>query len=49
MAAIALVFAGLFAVVAVAAFVGGEPFLGAMGALGALMVVWAGARTLFRG
>lgn len=49
MAAIAAVFAVLFAVVAVAAFAGGEPFLGVMGAIGALMVTWAGGRTLLSG
>jgi len=49
MAAIAVVLAALFAVVAVAAFVGGEPFLGAMGAIGCLMVLWVGGLTLFRG
>jgi hypothetical protein len=49
MAAIALVLFVLFGIVAVAAFAGGEPFLGAMSGLGALMVGWAGGRTLFRG
>jgi uncharacterized RDD family membrane protein YckC len=49
MALLALVLASLFAVVAVAAFAGGEPFLGAMGALGCLMVLWVGGLTLFRG
>jgi hypothetical protein len=49
LAAIALVLALLFAIVAVAAFVGGEPFLGAMGALGCLMVIWVGGLTLLRG
>jgi hypothetical protein len=49
MAAIALVLGALFAVVAVAAFAGGEPFLGAMGAIGCLMVLWVGGLTLFRG
>ena len=33
----------------VAAFVGGEPFLGVMGAIGCLMVLWVGGLTLFRG
>jgi uncharacterized RDD family membrane protein YckC len=47
MALLALVLASLFAVVAVAAFAGGEPFLGAMGALGCLMVLWVGGLTLF--
>ena len=49
MAAIALVLFVLFGIVAVAAFAGGEPFLGVMSAIGALMVGWAGGRTLFRG
>lgn len=49
MAGIALVLAALFAVVAVAAFAGGEPFLGVMGVIGCLMVVWVGGLTLFRG
>lgn len=49
MAVIALVLAALFGVVAVAAFAGGEPFLGVMGAIGCLMVVWVGALTLLRG
>jgi hypothetical protein len=49
LAVIALVLAALFAVVAVAAFAGGEPFLGVMGAIGTLMVLWVGALTLFRG
>jgi hypothetical protein len=49
LAVIALGLAALFAVVAVAAFAGGEPFLGVMGAIGMLMVLWVGALTLFRG
>ena len=49
MAAIALVLAALFGIVAVAAFVGGEPFLGVMGAIGCLMVLWVGGLTLFKG
>ena len=49
MAAIALVLASLFAVVGVAAFAGGEPFLGVMGVVGCLMVLWVGGLTLFRG
>jgi hypothetical protein len=48
LAAVALVMAGLFAVVAVASFAGGEPFLGTMAAIGCLMVLWVGALTLFR-
>ena len=42
MAFIALVLAALFAVVALAAFAGGEPFLGVMAAIGCLMVLWVG-------
>jgi hypothetical protein len=49
MAAIALVMAALFAVVGVAAFTGGEPFLGVMGVIGTLMVLWVGGLTLIRG
>ena len=49
MAVIALVLAILFAVVGVAAFLFGEPFLGVMGLIGMLMVLWAGGLTLFRG
>ena len=49
MAMIALVIAALFAVVGIAAFIGGEPFLGVMGIVGALMVLWVGGLTLLRG
>lgn len=49
LAVIALVLGALFALVAVAAFAGGEPFLGVMGAIGCLMVLWVGGLTLFRG
>jgi hypothetical protein len=49
MAVIAIVLGALFAVVAVAAFQGGEPFLGVMGAIGCLMVLWVGGLTLVRG
>ena len=49
MAAIALVMAGMFGIVAVASFAGGQPFLGAMGAAGCLMALWAGGITLLRG
>lgn len=49
MAVIALVLAALFAVVGLAAFIFGEPFLGVMGFLGMLMVLWVGGMTLFRG
>lgn len=49
MAAIALIMALLFGIVAAAAVVGGEPFLAAMGALGCLMTIWVGGITLLRG
>ena len=49
LAAIALVLAGLFGFVAVAAFGGGEPFLAVMGAVGCLMTLWVGTLTLLRG
>lgn len=46
--AIALVLAGVFAAVALAALSSGELFLGVMAGIGALMTVWAGAATLRR-
>ena len=49
LALIALVMAGLFGTVGAASFAGGEPFLGVMGVIGCLMVLWVGAQTLFRG
>jgi hypothetical protein len=49
MAAIAAVLATLFGGVAVAAWVGGEPFLAVMGGIGCLMTAWVGGLTLFRG
>jgi hypothetical protein len=49
MAAIAAVLAFLFGGVAVAAWVGGEPFLAVMGGIGCLMTAWVGGLTLFRG
>lgn len=49
MGLIALVMAALFAGVAVASFVGGEPFLGVMGVIGCLMVLWVGGMSAFRG
>ena len=45
----ALALGALFAVVGIASFVGGEPFLGVMGLIGCLMVLWVGGLTLFRG
>ncbi len=49
LALIALVFAAVFLLVAVASFIGGEPFLGVIGVIGCLMVIWVGGLTLFRG
>jgi hypothetical protein len=49
MAIIALVLGALFALVGVASFLGGEPFLGVMGLIGTLMVLWVGGLTLFKG
>ncbi|MDO8486048.1 MAG: hypothetical protein Q7S35_13990 [Candidatus Limnocylindrales bacterium] len=49
LAAVALVLAVLFGGVAAASWVGGEPFLAAMGAIGSLMTLWVGALTLIRG
>ena len=49
MALVALVLAALFGGVALAAFAGGEIFLGAMGSIGCLMTLWVGGLTLFRG
>ena len=49
MASVALVVAVLFGGIGVAAWIGGEPFLGIMAAVGAAMTAWAGANTLFRG
>jgi hypothetical protein len=48
LAAIAAVLATLFGGVAVAAWIGGEVFLAAMGSIGCLMTAWVGALTLFR-
>jgi len=49
LAAIAIVMAGLFGTVGVAAWHGGEVFLAAMGAIGCLMTLWVGALTVIRG
>ena len=49
LAAIAVVVIVMFGAIAVAALVGGELFLGAMAAIGALMTVWAAATSLRRG
>jgi fatty acid desaturase len=48
LALIALVMAAAFGGVAVAAWVGGEVFLAAMGAIGCLMTVWVGGMTVLR-
>jgi hypothetical protein len=49
MAAVAVVMAALFAAVAVAAFIGGEFFLAAMGLVGCMMTLAVGGATLLRG
>lgn len=49
LAAIAAVLAMLFGGVAVSAWIGEEPFLAVMGAIGCLMTAWVGGLTLFRG
>lgn len=49
MAALAAVLTVLFAVVAAAAWWGGEVFLAAMAAIGALMTIWAALSALVRG
>ena len=49
LAGIAGLVAALFGGIGVAALAGGEVFLGVMGAIGALMTVWAAASNLRRG
>jgi hypothetical protein len=49
MAALALVIALLFGVVAVASWAGGEGFLAVMAGTGSAMTLWAGAMTVRRG
>ena len=49
LAAIAAVLATMFGGVAAAAWIGGEPFLTVMGAIGCVMTAWVGALTLLRG
>jgi hypothetical protein len=49
LAAVAIVMAALFATVAVAAFIGGEFFLAAMGLVGCMMTLAVGGATLLRG
>jgi hypothetical protein len=47
--AIAIVLAGLFGAMGLAAFDHGELFLGVMAAIAVLMTLWAAAATLLRG
>jgi hypothetical protein len=49
LAAVALLLGTLFGGVAAASWVGGEPFLAIMGAVGCAMTLWVGAVTLVRG
>ena len=49
LAVIALVLAGLFGGMAVAAFIGGDLFLAVMGGIGCGMTLWVGGLTLVRG
>jgi hypothetical protein len=49
LAAVAVVMALLFGAVAVAAFIGGEYFLAAMGFVGCMMTLIVGGSTLLRG
>lgn len=49
LALVAVVLAGLFGGVAVAAWYGGELFLAVMGAIGCGMTLWVGGMTLLRG
>jgi len=49
LAAVAVVLAILFGGVAAASWVGGEPFLMVMGAVGCLMTLWVGLLTLLHG
>ena len=49
LAFVALVLGLLFGYVGVAAWIGGQVFLAAMGAIGCLMTLWVGALTLLRG
>jgi hypothetical protein len=46
---IAVLVAVIFGAIAVAAFAGGEVFLGTMAGIGALMTLWAAAGNLRRG
>jgi hypothetical protein len=49
LAFVALVLGVMFGYVGAAAWIGGEVFLAAMGAIGCLMTLWVGALTLLKG
>ncbi len=49
LAIIAALMAVMFGGVAALSWVGGEPFLAVMGAVGCLMTVWVGVLTVIRG
>ena len=49
LALIALVLGSLFGGMALAALIGGEPFLAVMAGIGCAMTVWVGGLTLIRG
>ena len=49
LAIIAVAMAVMFGPVAALSWVGGEPFLAVMGAVGCLMTVWVGVLTVIRG
>jgi hypothetical protein len=49
LAVIAVVVMAIFGAIAAASFASGEPFLGLMAALGALMTAWAGGMAVLRG
>ena len=49
LAFIALLLAIMFGGISAASWVGGEPFLAIMGAVGCLMTIWVGTLTLLRG
>jgi hypothetical protein len=49
LAVIAAAMAVMFGAVAALSWVGGEPFLAVMGAVGCLMTVWVGLLTVVRG
>jgi uncharacterized RDD family membrane protein YckC len=49
LALIAIVLAGAFAVMGIAAWTGGEGFLAVMALVGALMTLWAAGSSVWRG